>query len=167
MLELVRRPANAPWLLLAAAAAALGGAWTLQYGFGLPPCELCIWQRWPWGIAAAAALAALLLRRGGRPARWALAAAGLATLAGAGIAFFHVGVEQHWWQGLTSCTGTVGRADTLEALRAQVMAAPVVRCDEPQGVFLGLSLAGWNALASVAAAGLALGAAARLGGGRA
>lgn len=118
----------------------LSMAFLAQYGFGLAPCELCLWQRWPYAAAILFGLAALALPR------WRaalLVLAGLSILASGGIAVFHVGVEQKWWQGLASCSGAP-TPNSIEALRAQLMAAPVVRCDEAAFRFLGLSMAGWN-----------------------
>jgi len=143
-----------------ACAATLGAVFVAQYGFGLAPCELCIAQRWPHGIAVVLGVAALLLPRF-RTTLLALAALSLAI--GGGIAMYHVGVEQHWWQGPTACTGAA-TPNSLDALRAQLMAAQVVRCDEVAFRFLGLSMAGWNVLWSallVVFAGLAAKRAAR------
>jgi disulfide bond formation protein DsbB len=61
----------------------------------------------------------------------------------AGIAAYHVGIEQDWWQGFSTCSSSSAGGD-LDALRAEIMAAPVTRCDEATWFFLGLSMAGWN-----------------------
>lgn len=128
----------------------LGSAYAFQFIGGLQPCALCLYQRWPWWIALGLALAAVLLR--GRPAvQWGLVAlASLSVLTGAGIAVFHVGVEQHWWQGLSSCGGVGDAPMTVEALKRQIMNAPVARCDEVAWSLLGISMAGYNAIISVA-----------------
>lgn len=132
---------TAVWLALTAAVLALASAFAMQYLAGLQPCVLCVWQRYPYGVVIVLAVLALIYPG---QARWLLLAAGLAFLVDAGIAGFHVGVEQHWWQGTTSC-GAEGTAPaSLADLKAQLAAGPVARCDEPQGVFLGLSIAGWN-----------------------
>lgn len=144
-------------LPLAAGVAALGGAYGSQYLGGLRPCELCLWQRWPWWVAATLGLLAILARR--RPAVQAalLLLAVLAVFTGAGIAVFHVGVEQHWWPGLASCGGAAVDAGlSVEALRNQIMGAPVVRCDEVAWSLLGISMAGYNALLSAAVGALVL-----------
>lgn len=141
-----------PWIVGAACLALLAGAFAFQYLGGLQPCVLCIWQRWPHGIGAALAiLAALLpLSTTGRPAAAALMiAAGVVLLIGAGIAAFHVGVEQHWWAGTSECGGTTGAAASVEALRRQLLATPVVRCDEVAWSLFGISMAGWNLLLSI------------------
>lgn len=134
-------------------AAALAAAYVSQYGFGLMPCELCLWQRWPHWAAIAFALAGAMAR--GRVGAFLLTAAALSLLAGAGIAGFHVGVEQKWWAGLASCGGAVSSAGSLDALRAELLGRAPVRCDEPAFVLAGISMAGWNGLLSLAIAGLA------------
>ena len=85
------------------AAGLLGGAFFFQYVMGLPPCPLCIWQRWPQAAAIALTGMALLLP-GLAPLAVPLAA--LALLIGAGIAGYHVGVEQGWWDSATCGTPT-------------------------------------------------------------
>ncbi len=74
-------------------------------------------------------------------------------LAGAGLGFYHVGVEQHWFQGPTACTASGAAANSVDALRAQLMGRQPVMCDQVQWSLFGISLAGWNLLASLAMAG--------------
>ncbi|WBU57585.1 disulfide bond formation protein B [Paracoccus sediminicola] len=112
---------------------------------GYVPCELCILQRWPH--LAAAMLAALIVWADRRALRWLGAlAAGLACA----FAIFHVGVEQGWWEGPVACTGGISdlAAMSTQDLMSKLQSAPVVRCDEPQWYFLGLTMAGWNAICS-------------------
>ncbi|MEX2008739.1 MAG: disulfide bond formation protein B [Dongiaceae bacterium] len=156
-------PRLAPALVLAAAAVALGTAFYAQYGAGLQPCILCIYQRYPYGVAIVLGLAGLALA--GRPAalRLVLALAGLAFLASAAVAAFHVGVEQHWWQGTDACVGAIAPGLTIEELTAQLLAAPIVRCDEVPWSLLGVSIAGFNLLYASLAGAAALWAAARTG----
>ena len=136
-------------LAMAGSAATLGAGFFFQHVVGLVPCELCIWQRWPH--VAAVALAALAL---GLRWRHGLALAAGALMIGAGIAVYHVGVEQHWWQGPTACGapdfGRLTPQQMVEALRA----APIVRCDEIPWSLFGISMAGYNALLSAGLAGL-------------
>ena len=122
----------------------LGGAYVGQYGFDLYPCEMCWWQRWPHFAALALALLAYWLP----PKRLliALAAGGIAT--SGLIGGFHAGVEYGWWEGLTGCT-TLAPAAGQSAIDA-VMEAPMIRCDEAPWDLLGISLAGWNFLVSIA-----------------
>jgi disulfide bond formation protein DsbB len=157
-----RFSAHALPLLALAAALVVGGALVSQYGFGLQPCVLCLYQRWPYYIIVALGLVAWPLTAG-RPGlrRFILALIGLIFLVGAGIALFHVGVESHWWEGTAECGGNLPDANSIDALRAQLLATKPVRCDEPALVVLGLSMAGWNMLAALALALLSFGAARR------
>jgi disulfide bond formation protein DsbB len=126
---------------------ALAAAFIGQYGFDLHPCTLCIYQRWPFAIAIVIGLLGMrIVDR--RPEVYTLILALLAfTFAiDTGIAAFHVGVEQGWWQGLSGCSAEVGTAKTLEQLRAQILAAPVVRCDDIAWSLFGVSMAGYNVL---------------------
>src|SRR5258708_21125576 len=113
--------ARLPLLVLAASSVALATAFAAQYWGGLQPCVLCLYQRWPYAVAIALALVALAL--GGAARGWTVGLAGVAFTVGAGIAMFHVGVEQGWWQGTSEC-GASFRVDSIESLPAQLMAAP-------------------------------------------
>ncbi len=137
--------------LLAAAgsAAMLAGAFGFEYLGDLAPCKLCIWQRWPHGIAAALGLIAIFAF-----SRLIAALGGLTVLAGAGIGLYHAGVEQGWWEGPNTCTsGPIGGLSSEDLLN-QILAAPVVRCDEIAWSLMGISMAGWNAIISLFLAGL-------------
>jgi disulfide bond formation protein DsbB len=159
--DLLSEPRVPALLLLIASAGTLLAALFFQYVIGLQPCVLCIWQRWPYVVVLVCAALALLVGRRSPPARAGLLAlAGVALLVGAGIAVFHVGVEQHWWTGTPGC-GVTATANTLEELRAQVMAAPVVRCDVVPWSLFGISMAGYNVVISLALGALALVAARR------
>ena len=126
------------------------GALGSQFIGGLHPCEMCIWQRWPHAIATGIALIAMLLHA--RPElsrKLTLLAAVFIGVSGL-IGAFHAGVEQDWWDGLTTCSsGSVGSMDDL-------MNAALVRCDEIPWSWLGISLAGWNAIVSLGASALIL-----------
>jgi disulfide bond formation protein DsbB len=140
-----------------ASIAVLGTALSSQYIGGLRPCELCYWQRYPyWATIALGVAGVALARRSVNLTAGLAALAGLVFLVGAGIAFFHVGVEQHWWAGTSACGATGGPILSLEDLRRQLEAAPIVRCDEPAWTMLGISMAGYNMLASLALAAIAL-----------
>jgi disulfide bond formation protein DsbB len=159
--DLLSEPRLPALLLLIASAGTLLAALFFQYVIGLQPCVLCIWQRWPYVVVLVCAALALLVGSRSPLARAGLLAlAGVALLVGAGIAVFHVGVEQHWWTGTPGC-GVTATADTLEELRAQVMAAPVVRCDVVPWSLFGISMAGYNVVISLALGALALVAARR------
>lgn len=130
-------------------AALLLGALAFQYLGGLPPCAMCIWQRWPH-------LAAILIGL----IAWQFGLRGLAYLGAvallitAGIGFFHAGVEQMWWEGPSTCTSGSIQGLTTEQLMEQIQNAPLVRCDEIQWSLLGLSMAAWNGVISLGLAGL-------------
>ncbi|OYU15774.1 MAG: disulfide bond formation protein B [Alphaproteobacteria bacterium PA4] len=136
-------------LLLAGPAALLGGALGFQYIGHLYPCEMCMWQRWALVTALALALLGWLLRHDRR----VLAMAAMAVLVGAGIAGFHAGVEQHWWQGFTTCTAPIVSGQDM---LAQILAQPLNRCDAIPWSLFGISMAGWNALWSTLIGGTAL-----------
>ena len=156
---------NAAALVVAVSVVALCAALVAQYVFDLRPCVLCVYQRWAYVAAGLAGLAALTIFRAPGRGRSHAALIGLAALAfaaGAAIAGFHVGVEQGWWQGSAACVGAAGTPSSIDALRQQLMAAPAVRCDEVAWALFGISMAGWNVLASVAFAAASRHAAARL-----
>ena len=132
-------------LAAAGSAGLLLAALGFQYIGGLAPCTLCIWQRWPH--LAAVLLGVLALRFG---SRGLILLGGLAALTSAGIGMFHVGVEQGWWQGLATCTGgSVAGISAADLLNPTVDVAAVVRCDAIAWSLLGISMAGWNVIASV------------------
>lgn len=145
-------------LLLLASAALLGGAFAFQYIGGLAPCILCWWQRYAhMATIVLAAVAVVASASGSSRAGWLLVgAAGLALLAGAGIAAFHVGVEQHWWAGTAECGSTLGRAGGIDELRQRLLAQPIVRCDDVAWSLFGISMAGYNFLLSLALAAFGL-----------
>jgi disulfide bond formation protein DsbB len=143
----------------AIAAATLIGAWIFQYGFGLVPCEVCLEQRYAYYfVIPAGALLAIAASRG-LDTRWValgLIVLALATLANAGLATYHSGVEWGWWKGPTACTGPIVDLGKAGNLLEQLNKVKVVRCDEVQWRFLGLSLAGYNVLISLLMSAVAL-----------
>lgn len=145
-------------LIAAASLALLLGALGFQYLGGYPPCVLCYWQRYAHVAATVLAIGAVLIPRA---AGGLLGAAALALFIGAGIAGFHVGVEQHWWQGTAECGSSVTGTSGIEELRARLLAQPVVRCDEVAWSLFGISMAGYNLLISLAFGAVAAAAAGR------
>ena len=132
-------------LALGVPALLLAGAYLSEYGFGLFPCEMCWWQRYPHFAAVLLAL----VSTAARPRRLWIALAALAILASGLIGAFHAGVEYGWWEGITGCTANVeGTGDPLEA----IMNAPLVRCDVAAWTLAGISLAGFNAVISTLSA---------------
>ena len=151
---------SAPAAILTASALILGVALASQYVGGLAPCELCLWQRWPYAAAIGLSLVALTALRRPAARRIVVAVCGLAFAAGGAVAFYHLGVEEGWFRGPAGCSAAAIDATTIEELKRQIEAAPVVRCDEVQWSLMGISLAGFNLIASaVLAAGCFLAAA--------
>jgi disulfide bond formation protein DsbB len=137
-----------PIFVLAASAVVLGVALLSQYWGGLAPCELCLLQRWPWAAAIAISFIAVMV--GSRPALpWVALLLAAVFAIGSGLAVYHVGVERHWFAGPTACTGATTAADTVEELKARILGQQPVRCDEVAWSLWGISLAGWNLLASL------------------
>ena len=128
----------------------LSVAFAFEYFGGLTPCKLCIWQRVPHGLIILVTLLGLVLSRTGH----VLLIIALLALTNAGISFYHVGVEQALWAGPTSCSGTLNNNLSSGALLDQLLATPVARCDDVAWSFLGVSMAGWNLLFSLAQASL-------------
>lgn len=136
-------------LVLLAAVGAIVGAWVFEYGLGLPPCDLCFTQRYPWWVAGGLAGLALVLPQV-RPLL--VAGALLAVAVGAGVAGYHAGIEQGWWPGPSSCTGTHGEmpATAADLLRMLEGDARIVACDEIPWSIFGLSIAALNGLFAAA-----------------
>ena len=128
-------------------AAMLAGAFACQFA-GYPPCEMCWWQRYPYMAAVALALLAKLVRA--LPAALVIALMALLFAVDASLALFHVGVEQKWWDGFTSCTATVDFTGDMDAALDAIMNAPVVRCDEIAWSLFGISMAGYNFIIATA-----------------
>ena len=138
-------------LALLAPAGLLAGAYGFQYIGGLPPCEMCWWQRYAHFAALGFAVLAFLFARlpdRGRSLVWLAA---LAILPSGAIGFYHAGVEAHLFQGFTQCTAPLTGGSAADLLK-QIMSAPIVRCDEIPWQWLGISMAGWNAILSLASA---------------
>ena len=130
-------------LALSVPALLLAGAYLSQYGFGLYPCEMCWWQRWPHFAAIALALLAFVVP----PVRlWTALAAGGILTSGL-IGGYHAGVEYGWWEGVTNCAFIGSNAPGENALDS-IMNTPMIRCDEAQWRLFGISLAGYNFLLS-------------------
>jgi disulfide bond formation protein DsbB len=134
-------------LAVAVPAGLLAGAYGSEYWGGLHPCEMCWWQRYAHFVALAFALLALALRSFPDRGRSLVWLAALAILTSGAIGAYHAGVEAGIFEGITQCTSTVSGLSGDDLLKA-VMAAPVVRCDQIQFEFLGISMAGWNAILS-------------------
>lgn len=139
-------------LALLVPAALLAGALGSQYIGGLYPCEMCHWQRWGHYSAVGFAILAFLLRTRapdrGRSFVWLAA---LAILTSGIVGAYHAGVEAGVFEGFTRCTAMGGGGSADDILK-DILAAPLVRCDQVQWSFLGISMAGWNAIISIGSA---------------
>ncbi len=133
-----------------ASAAALGAAFASEWGLGLVPCALCLWERWPYRVAIVAGLLALLWARGRRGMVGLMA---LVLLAGAGLGAVHVGVEFGWWPSpLPECAAPdLGHGTAAERL-ARMPLFPAKPCDEPTYLIPGVpvSMAMANLLLALA-----------------
>ncbi len=155
-------PRLIPMAILAASVGALAVAYIAEVVFGLEPCILCLYQRVPYAATGILAILALGLppRSGVRAASVALC--GAVFVAGAGVAVYHVGVEQHWWAGTAACGSALPAEMTVEVLRAQLAAGPSKPCDQVDWTLFGISFAGYNLMASLALAAFSLAGARRL-----
>ena len=145
-------------LITVIAAATLAGAWFFQLVLDILPCPLCLEQRYAYYLAIP--LGALTALAAGRNAPRALLLAGLAILAlaalgNAGFGVYHSGVEWGLWKGPADCTGPVGNLGVAGDLLKRLDTVKVIQCDVVQWRFLGLSLAGYNALISLLMAAIA------------
>jgi disulfide bond formation protein DsbB len=154
-----REPAAAAALaIFVVSAATLLGAWYFEYVLKLPPCPLCLEQRLPYHIVVPLSLLVAIAALVHAPR--ALITVGLlaimaAMLCGAALAAYHAGVEWHWWPGPTDCSGPVTDFTLKGPLLNQLQSIRVVRCDQAAWRFLGISLAGYNVLISLALAAVA------------
>jgi disulfide bond formation protein DsbB len=152
-------PALTAALAVAAiAAATLAGAWYFQLVLDIVPCPLCLEQRYAYYLAVP--LGVLVALAAAKHAPRAVLLAGLAllalaTLGNAGLGTYHAGVEWGLWQGPTECTGPIGNFGSAGSMLDRLDTVKVIRCDEVQWRFLGLSLAGYNVLISLLMAAIA------------
>lgn len=137
--------------LIAVGVLSLGAAFGSQYIGGLQPCILCIYQRYPYGVVIALGVLMLLARRNLGLAALLAALAAVALFVDAGIAAFHVGVEQHWWEGTKACSNVIDPTLSPEDLIKALEQTPVVPCDKVAWSLFGISMAGYNFLYAVAA----------------
>jgi disulfide bond formation protein DsbB len=149
----ISRAAAARLIALLLPAALLAGAFGSQYLGGLYPCEMCWWQRYAHMAALVPAALAFTAPASSGRARLLTLIAALGIAVSGAIAVYHAGVEAKIFEGVTTCTATVRSGTTADLLK-QIVAAPLVRCDEVQFRFLGISLAGWNAILSLGGAAL-------------
>lgn len=145
-------------VIAAVAALTIAGAWFFQLVFDIRPCPLCLEQRYAYYLAIPlAALVAFAASRGASRGLLAtgLAVLALALLANAVLGGYHAGVEWGFWQGPTDCSGPIVDFGNTGNLLDSLNKVKVIRCDEVQWRFLGLSLAGYNVLISLGLAAVA------------
>jgi disulfide bond formation protein DsbB len=139
-------------IAIAVPAGLLAGAYGSEIFGGLYPCEMCWWQRYAHFVGLGLALLSLLLRKAPDRGRSFVWLAALAILASGAIGAYHAGVEAKVFEGFTTCTSTGTAGLSAEDMLKEIMAKPIVRCDDIQFSFLGISMAGWNAILSILAA---------------
>lgn len=160
MMNVYFSASRAAFLIAAVSAATLAGAWFFQIVIGLAPCPLCLEQRIPYYVAVPLAILIGLLAQNKPIARWGFLLLALVLAVGCGLAVYHAGVEWKWWAGPPDCSGSLP-ALSGGSILDQLGKTRVVRCDEAAWRFLGISLAGYNALIAAALMLFALGAAAK------
>jgi disulfide bond formation protein DsbB len=170
--RLTDRPAPATWsslpqtnpiataalVVIVVSGAAILGAWFFQLGLGLKPCPLCLEQRYPHYFAIPLAAMVILGTTVGAKRKVllvALFAIMLGMLWNTGLGIYHSGVEWKLWKGPTDCSGELGGLGSTADLLNALQSISIVRCDEAAWRFLGLSLAGYNAIISLALAAVA------------
>lgn len=144
--------------IAAVAALTLAGAWFFELVLGIKPCPLCLEQRYAYYLTVPLALLVAVVAARNAPRRVIVAGFALlllAALSNAGLGAYHSGVEWAFWQGPTDCSGSGGDLGSAGSLLQRLDTVKVVRCDEVQWRFLGLSLAGYNVLISLLMAMLA------------
>ncbi|MFL5167546.1 MAG: disulfide bond formation protein B [Microvirga sp.] len=155
-------PRTATLLVLLVAAATIGTALFSQHVLGYIPCKLCYWQRQPYYVAIPVALALIALPLSDRVRRGGLLLLSLISLLGAALGSYHAGVEWGFWPGPADCGGAAPpAAGSMADFLKQLETTRVVSCTEAAFRVLGLSMAGWNVVVSLALAGFAAAAALR------
>ena len=122
----------------------LAGAFWFEIIVGLSPCDLCIWQRWPYAIIIAIAGISLVAIK----QNWTLLLIALSAISTALIGLYHSGVEQGWWSGPSGCSNQLNSDTDISSLTTSLLELPVVKCDEIAWSLMGISMAGWNSIAS-------------------
>lgn len=134
-----------------ASLALIAGAWYFELVVGLLPCKLCLEQRWPHYAATATAALGLALARTANQRKMVLILLAGLMLWSVGLGVYHSGVEWGWFAGPNDCGGRAApMAAGVGDLMRQLETVRVVSCTQAAWRLLGLSLAGWNALASLA-----------------
>lgn len=151
MISSQRRQVASSFVLLVVGGAAIAGAWSFQLIGGYVPCALCLSQRIPYYVGlpvAAVALLAALMRLPRGVSRLLLLVAAAIFAYGFVLAVYQAGAEWKFWEGPTDCGGGTAAVTSAGALLSQLQTTRVVSCTEAAFRLLGLSFAGWNAVAS-------------------
>ena len=144
--------------IFVAGVATIAGAYYFEFVLKLPPCPLCLEERLPYHIVIPLSLLTVIAAVVHAPPK--LLAVGfvaiiIAMLCGAALGTYHAGVEWHWWAGPTDCSGPITDLKANGSLLNQLQSINVVRCDQAAWRLLGISLAGYNVLISLALAAVA------------
>ena len=137
-------------ILLLGGVIPLAFAFVAQVGFHLHPCHFCMLERYPYGLPMLAGIGTLIFPRMGLRWRFCVALGIVGFLATGVLALIHTGIEQNWLAYGGGCVAQAAADDSLEALRAQIMSAPIVACNDVTAAFAGLSMATWNAITAFA-----------------
>jgi disulfide bond formation protein DsbB len=145
---------RAALLVLIGSALTIAGAFYFEFVLGYAPCKLCLTERIPYYAAMPLALLTLMVPE--RAGRLLLGLAALGLLYGAGLSVYHAGAEWGFWTGPSDCGGGTGPnpsnvGDFLNTLQT----TRVVDCSTAAWRFLGVSLAGWNAVIAAILASIA------------
>ena len=140
---------SSTYIIGIASALVLAAAYIFEYFANLQPCTLCLYQRLPYTAVIAVMILAVFMKKYLRLMPLLFSITVILFFISSGLAIFHVGVEQHFWQGTSEC-GSFITADNVESLRKQLLAQPLVRCDEIAWSLFGVSMAGYNFLISAA-----------------
>lgn len=130
-------------ILISSSLFALSFAYISQYFFDMKPCQLCIYERWPFFFILGISVFAFFLRE--KLQKLAIFLAMFLLFINCLLALYHVGVEKKIFRISESCTSKLENYNSIEELEKALMQEPLARCDEPQFFFLGLSMAAWNA----------------------
>jgi disulfide bond formation protein DsbB len=150
--------AAAALAVFALSLATLCGAWFFEYAVGLSPCPLCLEERIPYHVVIPLSLLmaiAAVVRAPPKLLMVGFLAILVAVLCNAVMGTYHAGVEWHLWAGPADCSGPLNDLNAGGSLLDQLHSVKIVRCDEAAWRFLGISLAGYNVLISLALAAIA------------
>ncbi len=122
----------------------LAGAFWFENIVGLPPCKLCIWQRWPHAVIIAISFIGLVTIK----QNWMILLITPSAISTGLIGLYHAGIEQGWWSGPSGCSNQLNPDADISSLTNSLLEMPTVKCDEIAWSLMGISMAGWNSIAS-------------------